>query len=203
MNQIVSKTDVRYIDAERYRQRSKVNWNSIMKIFSAGLPPIEKYAEDTWEWTTSREFFDHFVSRATTLLDISVKQPNGSILNSLVDSCFYLELAIIHDSQTRDAPSTWKNLGISYMHLVRNKERGGKYYLQSILREFNDTFISMGEDDKNKIWWHGQIDWKTWASERWSYAWGKFLDMKGAESDASYEQVKSIYETIMKATSQI
>ena len=199
----MSKTDLKYINAERYRQTSKVNWNIIVNTFSAGLPPKEKYAEDTWEWTTSREFFDHFVSRATSLLDMSVTQHSGPVLNSLVDSCFYLELAILHDSQTRDAPSTWKNLGISYMHLVRNKERGGEKYLQSILRQYNGTFISMRDNGKEKTWWHGQVDWKTWASQRWSYAWGHFLDMKGAESDTSYEHVKSIYETVMKKTSQI
>lgn len=41
-------------------------------------------------------------------------------------------------------------------------------------------------------------DWKSWASQRFSDAWGSFLERPDAPSDGSYSQVKAIYGAIAR-----
>lgn len=199
VNRILKKRNMKHIDAERFRKISDKHWNIIKDIHSIGLPDERKYPEDTWEWTIGIEFFDHFVSSATHLLDISINQAKPQVLKSLIASCFGLELARIQDQRTNSSASSWKNLGLSYMHMVRNKETNGEFYLREVQHSFHQPLLFTNVDELAHVWWQGNEDWKSWASNRWASVWGHFLQMEGAKSDPAYEQVRSIYETVMKS----
>lgn len=182
---------------EAFRIESKQVWTKIMHEYAVGLPDITRYGDETWERTIVREFFDHFVSRATHLLDLAVSQnedPKVETLRALVEACAWLEMAHRNDKLSSRSIGLWKNLGLGYMNIVRNNES----FIPS-LDELRHS-QSLMEHDINDIWWDdantSTADWKTWASRRWQFSWNKFLHMDGAELDQSYESVKSIFEAV-------
>ncbi len=184
---------------ETFRIKSKQLWNGIIHEYAPqGLPVLLKYGEDTWEQTIVREFFDHFVSRATHLLDLAVSKnqdPHVKTLKALAEACAWLEMAHRNDDMSSKSVALWKNLGLGYMHIVRNNESIDSF---PNLDELEQSQVLM-KNTINDIWWdEGTVDMKTWAARRWQDAWNKFLHMDGAERDQSYESVKSIFETVTK-----
>ena len=208
VRRIVRKEDMTQ-DVESLRRETADTWKIVAR-HHRNLPDEVKYSQETWEWTVRREFFDHFVERAAFLLDAAINNKNGSAskLRSLVEAAAWLELAGIHDSKISGiAPSLKKNLGLAYLHMVRNNERGFEYYLPKT----EDIFSGVGEKafmtPLKDVWWGlngeqeaGKGDWKTWATQRWSETWGEFLSMKEAANDPSYKQIKSIFDTVFSAT---
>eukprot|EP00957_Ditylum_brightwellii_P040561 3069946-Ditylum_brightwellii.AAC.1 len=59
----------------------------------------------------SKKNFDHFMSRATHLLDIAVTMEgkNEPVLKSLAEAVFWLELSAVHDSNISLSPALKKN----------------------------------------------------------------------------------------------
>jgi hypothetical protein len=114
----------------------------------------------------------------------------------MAEACAWLETVRLNDQFSESLPGLWKNLGIGYMHLVRSKEKNFPTLEELLIRNVTKYF----QVDTKIVWWDGESDWKTWASNRWELSWGRFLQMEDAKLDDSYESVKSIYEQVMKIT---
>ena len=97
---------------------------------------------------------------------------------------------------TSESPSVWKNLGLGYMSIVRNKENRIPV-IGDIFKGSTNSFLTASMTD---IWWDQKGDvsaWKAWSTTRWRDTWGFFLKMSGANQDPSYKDVKSMYESVM------
>jgi hypothetical protein len=100
---------------EAFRIESKQVWTKLLHEYDVGLPDITRYGDETWERTIVREFFDHFVSRATHLLDLAVSQkenPKVETLRALVEACAWLEMAHRNDKLSSRSIGLWKNFGL-------------------------------------------------------------------------------------------
>lgn len=223
----ITKHDDSY-DAENtmdvFRKQSAVIWSIVAEEHSRGLPDSTKHGLDTWELTVRREFFDHFISRATHLLDLAVTEGNKNqedtgkkqldmpIIKSLVEALSWLEIARMNDELVSGSPSLWKNLGVGYMHMVRTGTAGENLpKLPPVKDLFSDTTNEKLTRSIDNIWWNDKVDkrtkgrhmandnkdWKKWASSRWEVTWGKFLEMEEAKSDPSYATIKNIYDSVM------
>ncbi len=163
---------------------------------------MSQYGPDTWEWTINREFFDHFVSRAAHLLDLAITadKTEGSKLKSIAEAGAWLEAAKLNDDMTKNSPATWKNLGLAYMNLVRSRET--KFpELENVFKHTANQFLI--ESVTDKIWWstknEDNMDWKSWSSMKWESSWGHYMKMDDAKKDPSFQQIKSIYETVLES----
>jgi len=197
VKKIVRKGDTSTSPAS-FRYESERIWNKVTKEHAIGLPDSSKYGEDTWEHTIVREFFDHFVSRASHLLDLAVTHSDSGVevLPAIAQACAWLEMARLNDKLSAKSSGLRKNLGLGYLHMVRSEETGFPMLDELLFVDF-DKFMPLTLRD---TWWDGNtIDWKTWASNRWEVTWGEFLQMEDAKLDPSYESVKSIYEAVMKS----
>jgi hypothetical protein len=207
-----------------------------------GLPEQSKYPEDTWEWTIPREFYSHVVNRASYLLEKAIaaqeqQQQQGkqleqrdknqntkyqhnqlptsnadrSILPSLVDSAGWLEMVAAMDERSV-TPALKKNLGLAYMHMVRNKEQIETVPLPPVAHFFGSSNMNwtVAEEALSDRCWveaaentdGGTNTWKSWASERWNLSWKEFLAMEGAQKDESYQQVKHLYDLVHKSATK-
>ena len=120
-------------------------WDAILEAFPRGLPDPAQFSEETWEWTVGREFSDHAMEHAAFLLeqnlafdkfqgqgseDASTLKNNNRRATTLAEAARqrvprllaaarWFELVVNTDVALKT--STLKNLGIAYMHLVRDK----------------------------------------------------------------------------------
>lgn len=202
----------RVLQIQDFYLQSLQAWKIIARYHANDLPNEEKYPQETWEWTVKREFYDHLVFRANHLLDMAVLLDNSSkngdeivtnstTLDSIVDAAAWLELALAKDDMTSRSHSVKKNLGIAYLHMVRNKEAHGINHPPLLRNIFGTNFTKIGSNP-HPLWrktkaWREKDPWKTWASGKWSKAWRDFLKMEGAKDDPGYEQIKSIYDQVM------
>ena len=198
VRQIIKKKDGLTLKAEQYRRKSHDIWKIVANEHASGLPDQAKYKQDTWEWTVRREFFDHFMDRATYLLDLAVSQENmkGEKLPSLAEAIAWIEIARINDEMVSKSASVWKNLGLGYMSIVRNKENS----IPGMVDIFKGSENSFLADSLKDVWWDrvGDVnEWKSWSTRRWSDTWGSFLKIDKAKEDPSYRNVKSIYDSVM------
>ena len=198
VRRIIKKSRKADAIAEVYRKESRKTWQIIAKNHAEGLPPLSQFGDETWEWTIRREFYDHLVARAAHLLDmaVSLDKSNISKLKSVVEACAWLEVARVNDEISTNNPGIWKNLGLAYMTMVRSEEK----VFPKVSNLFQHTENSHLLDSISNIWWdeENKEEWKTWSSTRWEKMWGHFLKMDGAKTDPSYDQVKSIYETVLE-----
>ena len=194
---------VQITNVEKYRQISLEAWKVVTK--HARLPDERKYPEETWEWTINREFFSHMVSRSTFLLDIAVQNINNQdkgrpVLKSLFEAAAWLELASINDVTFSNTVALKKNLGLAYLHIVRNKENNITFPLvENIFNNIeNGNFTTSGDE----VFWTStkKVDLKQWASTKWGEAWGEYLQMDKADMDEGYQGVKNLYESVMHKT---
>ena len=171
-----------------------------------------KYSEETWEWTVGREFFDHSSEHAAYLLEKAIDSPAGDErLDRLLRAAAWLELSVNLDDGLKT--SVLKNLGLAYMHVVRDKRalpgrRAGLAPLAAWAVSLDEArraaLASRGENSslvpaaRNVVPDEAFPDggWKTWASDRFQTNWGLFLKREDATADASYASIKSIYETV-------
>lgn len=61
VRRIATRASIASVPVESYRKDSLKTWATVASHLS-NLPCNEKYPNTTWEWTISREFFDHMVS---------------------------------------------------------------------------------------------------------------------------------------------
>lgn len=187
---------------EAYRQDSLKTWTIVSNHLASNLPSSTKYPSSTWEWTITREFFDHMISRSTYLLDMALNNNDGTqqVLPSIAEAAAWLELASSWDTEGNHkvSPSMKKNLGLAYMNIVRSSEE--------IFPIVADIF-NANEQHRRK-WWSvghsGKDDndesWKAWATIRWKEEWGSFLALDSAKAEPGYGQVKAIYESVMASS---
>lgn len=191
------------ISADKYRIDSSMIWKTVSDAFSSGLPNATKYGAETWESTIVIEFYRHLMSRSVHLLDLATTTFDNScplILRSIVEAVAWMEIGRI---QSIDIPSSGllKNLGLGYMYMVRSK-------ISEFPSDFDLPFKSI-VDDENLMRFHGSwydasgdVHWKTWASIRWKYYWESFLNHSDSKSDPSYNQVKTIYESVLNSAAR-
>jgi len=198
VRRIIKKRKDRDSTVESYRRESNKIWQVIAKEHSTGLPPLRQYGPETWEWTIRREFFEHFMSRSSHLLDLALTSESTSDrskLKSIVEGGAWLDAARLNDDIANDSHALWKNLGLAYMNIVRNSETT----FPTIRNLFNNTENSFIMESIDDAWWNKDpsIDWKQWSSSQWEKTWGHFLGMEKAKNDPSYEQVKAIYDQVL------
>ncbi|KAL9180250.1 hypothetical protein ACHAXT_008220 [Thalassiosira profunda] len=182
--------------SESYREASLGVWRTVAGHIASDLPSEKKYPPSTWEWTIRREFFDHLVSRSTFLLDLALKeegqQGQQHVLHSIAESAAWLELASSWDgAQYAGQPSMQKNLGLAYMNIVRSKETS-----------FPVTEDIFAADAEHRLNWRSAEDgpWKEWATTRWRESWEAFLAMESSKTEPGYEQIKMIFESVMRSS---
>ena len=179
--------------SESYRADSLRVWRTVARHLASDLPSEQKYPPSTWEWTIRREFFDHLVSRATFLLDLSLKEEDQqNVLPSIAESAAWLELASSLDSaQYAGQPSMKKNLGLAYMNIVRSKETS--------FPSIEDIFAADAEHMLN--WWTWEEGpWKEWSTTRWRESWEAFLALDSSNTEPGYDQIKMIFESVMRSS---
>jgi hypothetical protein len=199
VRRITRKSDMKETTAESYQKESTKVWQVIAQEHSVGLPPLSKYSDDTWEWTIRREFFEHFISRASHLLDLAVSrdESNSPKLKAIAEAGAWLEAARLNDDITNDYPAIWKNLGLAYMNIVRANEKT----FPNVKNLFINTENSFLFESLRGVWWNKNEDkdWKGWASIRWEETWAHFLGMETAKTDQSFEQVKTLYNSVLQS----
>ena len=198
VNQVVAN-DADGPDFEDYQHHTKEAWKQVVRNYHAsGLPDAKRYTERTWEHTIGRMVYDSLYSRATTLLDMSIKNEGSDrrTLPSIVEATAWLELLASHDEELASSPSLKKNLGLAYMKIVQSKELNSSSPLPVVEDIFDGTGNTPFMHPLKKYWWTEEsgIDCKAWASERWKVVWGEFLDMDGAKTLPDYGQIKAIYQ---------
>ncbi|KAL3790678.1 hypothetical protein HJC23_009778 [Cyclotella cryptica] len=204
VRKIVPRLNETYHPAETYRLDSTRDWIVVSGHLSRNLPSYEKYPSSTWEWTISREFFEHMVSRSTYLLDLALKNNGHSqlVLPSIVEAAGWLELASSWDTEGeyKTSPPMKKNLGLAYMNMVRSKETVKFPFV---------TDIFDVDDRHYHNWWRQNLmttqveydeSWKAWATSRWKEEWELFLKLDSSKTEQGYDQVKSMYDAVMGST---
>jgi hypothetical protein len=134
-------------------------------------------------------------------LDLALKEAQSRVLPSIAESAAWLELASSWDDKhLSTSPSMKKNLGLAYMNIVRNKESDHFPLVQ-------DIFVGDGGNTNSTRhnWWSGSSteegdNWKGWATIRWKEEWGSFLTIESSKFEPGYDQVKSIYESVMQSS---
>ena len=200
---LMKKTEAQAISADDFLRSSKNTW-LVLTNYHRSLPDSNIYPEETWEWTVAREFYSHLVARATYLLELAVSEEKSNDVSSkllaLFDSAAWMEFAKLNDVEHSLDPSLAKNLGIAYMHIVRSKMANNFTEIEDAVRNQQMAGTGLLEKIGDHMPKHENIDWKSWASQRWNESWGQFLRMKGAQQDRNYASVKSIYNGVMQAT---
>ena len=203
------------LNLNEYYLQSLKAWKIVAKYNANQLPSASRYPQETWEWTVQREFFDHLVSRATHLLDLALSlekksfsksesQKNLTTLDAVVEAIAWLELVLGKDKSSLQNPSLKKNLGLAYMHVVRNKEEHGKNNPPLLRNIFGSNFTKIGTKT-HPLWrktkqWKENEHWKTWASSKWKDSWSDFLEMEEAMRDPDYKKIRQIYDQVMIST---
>jgi hypothetical protein len=108
-----------------------------------------KYDEETWEWTVGREFLDHSAEHAAYLLEKALEEEDKPAaaaapaaksklsgvtqdqtarwrLSRILTAASWLELSVNLDQPQLLKTSVLKNLGLAYMHVVRDKVGAGE-----------------------------------------------------------------------------
>jgi len=212
VRQVKKKEDSNDMSLQDFYIQSLWAWKIVAKYHVKSLPYSVRYTSETWEWTVEREFYDHLVARVTFLLDMATslsneseadsnRKDNSTTLPVFVEAAAWLELAISKDDQSSRSASLRKNLGIAYLHMVRNKESHGLDHPPLLRNVFGKSFVREEKMTpplwRKNIKWTIDENWKTWASSKWNSSWKDFLSMEGADKDPSYKQVKQIYDQVM------
>ena len=72
VQRIATRESAASTPVESYREESLKTW-AIVASYASNLPCNKKYPSTTWEWTITREFFDHMVSSKRNILFNSYK----------------------------------------------------------------------------------------------------------------------------------
>ncbi|KAJ8599309.1 hypothetical protein CTAYLR_005324 [Chrysophaeum taylorii] len=182
----------------KYILDSRRVWNATLDQFRRLPFEEEGYSRETWEWTITREVFDHVAERASYVLEraIEMNETAPRRLRHLVEAAQWLEYCIKYDPNL--PTHTVKNSGLADVHLVRSttdKHKppavpdllGNKPILSANMSRFADLHPrALG------------AEWKTWASERFTLAWGEFLERKDATDDPQYDTIRHIFDSVAR-----
>lgn len=120
-------------------------------------------------------------------------------LRCLIEATQWLEYCLEYDGHL--PTHTVKNSGLADVHLVRSRVDATK---RRALPNVPDIFgrkpilspsmLSFAQLHPRA----GGSEWKTWASERFSMAWGEFLNRADATEDPQYDTIRDIYDSVIK-----
>uniref|UniRef100_A0A7S3NHK6 Uncharacterized protein n=1 Tax=Aureoumbra lagunensis TaxID=44058 RepID=A0A7S3NHK6_9STRA len=185
-------------------------WNITLSQLThhSGIPIEPIHSEETWEWTINRELFDHIAERAAFILERAIAEADSSSSSSidektlkrrirhLFEAAIWLEYCIKYDNHLTTAAV--KNSGLADVHIVKSPTLSQSPNVTDL---FEYHKVLAGPDQKMKTFSDlfpqaFSSDYKTWASERFMYAWGDFLQREDARNDAQYDTIKDIYMTV-------
>jgi hypothetical protein len=158
-------------DAASFAQLTLGSWQGVLARLNR-LPDLDKYTEETWEWTIGRDFKDRVVDVAAFALEGAIAADSAPIVNghdlkagtALVDATYWIECAVILESlesnasraerdQTHGEPvsgrgrvptSVLKNAGLAHMNLVRSKALAQEVVLPQPSADLFGTAQAMG-----------------------------------------------------------
>ena len=171
-----------------HAKQNSNHWQKITNLISH-LPDLQRYPEETWEWTIARDYLDKVTDTAAFRLSKATQE--GAVCSvCLIEAVYFLESAVYLENSRNNTVPTYllKNLGLAHVHLIQNKEISE----QSLKPPIIDFFSSL-----KHIPWPAK-EWKAWSSDRFLFAWGSFLRRKDAKSDPQYKVVKDMYSQATK-----
>jgi hypothetical protein len=187
------------LEYSKWIEGSNHAWKQIHTALPA-LPSVEKYNEETWEWTVGKDYWDHRATSAAYKLEMVSSPKNcGPVcgesveakereLHLLIEAANSLEEFILKDP-VGPSPAMVKNAGIAYSKMIQGKfPEKVKNKLQGTGYPFLESTRALMFEQKK----YG--DWSEHASYRTLNLWSKFINMEGSEKDPSYENVKRIVE---------
>jgi hypothetical protein len=169
--------------ASKHRRRNGKEWAKVSKHVTT-LPSLERYPEETWEWTLGRDYTDKVTDAASFRLMKAIETA-ATDPDSLIEAVYFIEYAAYLEMSRNNSVPTFvlKNLGLGHVHLIQNKA-------------IPDDRLPPPKVDFFRILpalsWPAK-DWKTWSSDRFVSSWGQFLKRKDAKSDSQYKVIKSMY----------
>jgi len=209
----------------KWKKATGSAWAKILKRFP-DLPLEAKYGEDTWEWTVGREFYDHVAEHGAHLLDLALSESGGEVggapaLDDLLTAAQWMEIAVAFDPHLKT--STLKNLGLAYLHVVKDKTTQSPEYpvppgsqqrldwaareaahraspMLSPLEALVDPLTHFAAAAQNasapQLTPPQGVDFKSWASERFLANWRAFMHRPDASKDPSYPEVARILQHV-------
>ena len=187
------------VDIDSWLRESRHAWDHVHANLPK-LPDLEKYSEETWEWTVARDYWDHRIEHATFMLDmitspVCEKQRvcvGSRTLLLLSEAANILEECVSRDTLNATA-ATWKNLGIAYSRIVQTKNdlppNHDGYPFTSALHEH---MVERGEKEG---------DWRGHAAIRTLDTWSQFIAMPAAKKDPGYGAILGVVEHLRGASS--
>lgn len=170
-----------------HMKQNNAQWLKISKTLPH-LPDLQRYPEETWEWTIARDYIDKVTDTAAYRLSKSLEGTPCS--DCLIEAVYFLESAVYLEKSRNNSVPTFllKNLGLGHVHLIQSKEISDK----NLKPPRSDHFNSL-----TRISWPSK-EWKSWSSDRFVYAWGSFLKRKDAKDDPQYNVMKNMYKQATK-----
>jgi hypothetical protein len=168
----------------KYRYDVFNSWNVVSNVLSE-LPDVDKYTEETWEWTIGRDFKDRVIDTAAYFLESAIAVSSVDPI-PLIEAAYWLETAILLE---KNNPSTilLKNAGLAHVHLVQNKLIDSLNLNGGYPMPMSDIFQTI-----ELLNWPISKDSKTWSADRFAALWGLFLTREDAISDHQYATIKKM-----------
>ena len=176
-----------------YNAVTHTNWQKVSKSLSR-LPDIEKYSEETWEWTIGRDFKDRVGDTAAYMLSSAIVSAKDDA-DPIISAVYWLESAIALEIGSGHKPSSplLKNAGLGHLHLIQNS----KLSTEILLPIPNDTFNTLGTINWPTLNDNPEQDWKKWCSDRFMTLWGEFLRRPDAKKDNQYSALKRMFDEVV------
>lgn len=188
-----------------YTAQSRSVWKRTLEHIRRLPFEEEGYSQESWEWTITRETFTHVAERASYILERAIEMPETEKgrLRYLFEAAQWLEYCLQYDAYV--PTHIVKNSGLADVHIVRSAPSsssrkpfatklpdilGDRLVLSPNMQRFADLHPNATGDE-----------WKTWASERFTKAWGDFLQRSDASEDPQYETIRGIYEKVVLKSS--
>lgn len=176
------------------------SWRHVLGSLQT-LPDLEKYTEETWEWTIGRDFKDRVQDTAAFYLEAGIQVAKDDPV-PLTNAVYWLEAAVVLEtSHGGKAPSSLlKNAGLGHLHLVQSLLLKEKVPLVLDEDLFGIEDYVEWPTDKRVA---GGMDWKAWSAERFLYYWGAFLERPDAKEDHQYKTIKDMHDKVAAVQNKI
>lgn len=192
---LVSKAAVSPSPLWKYVAETRMVWNATLAQLRRS--PFE-YSQETWEWTITRELFDHVADHAAYVLEraISGEVPPDEKTRFLFEAAMWLEYCLAYDPKL--PTHTLKNAGLADVHLVQSPATAPLIPDDDVLALYSHLFSPNGTSFHHLHPEAFGVKWKTWAAARFTEAWGQFLGRPDAQEDPSFATIRDIYTRATK-----
>jgi hypothetical protein len=171
--------------SQEYSDMNDQTWDIVHRLLNE-LPDVNKYPEETWEWTIGRDFKDRVAETAAYRLELAIAHEKVDV-QPLIDAMYWIETAVLLDGKENVMTSVLKNAGLAHIHLIQNPILSGR---QSLELPTNDVFDSV----KLLSWPVANDDsWKLWCSQKFLHYWGLFLERPDAQADGQFATIKTMH----------